>query len=226
MLLPETITLHQTALARIVAGLFALLGLMNEAAPNRIAKDLHRTLARTLRPAESAVRRLIVFLAASIKTKPLPQRPMPADIFSYNEGKDAKKARMSFKLFDPRPRLLRPQRRRDALRAQPRISFFGDNEVRTLSLGASPQPAGDGLAPSASLVRRLQALQSALENLPRQARRLKRALVRRARSERLKLRGPLRPGRPPGFRKRALGEIDAILHQCDWLARETLPDTS
>ena len=65
----------------------------------------------------------------------------------------------------------------------------------------------------------------ALDNLPRQARRLLRAMAR-DQSRRRRLAGPLRPGRAPGWRKRAQFEIDSILHQCDWLAREALWDTS
>lgn len=223
--LPETISQHKIALGRIVVGLFALLGLTSGAAPGRIAKALHRTVARTLRPAESAVRRLIVFLAAGKKAKPFALHPMPAGLLR-DMARGTGNRGACFQLFDARPRLLRPQRTAPATRPQPRISFFGDNEVRTLSLGSMPKPEGDSYETSARLVRRLQALCAALENLPRQARRLQRALARRAQSPRLKLKGPLRPGRPPGFRKRAISEIDALLHRCDWLAREALPNTS
>ena len=219
MYIPETIALHQTALARIVAGLFALLGLTGGSTPDRIAKSLHCALARTLRPAESAVRRLIVFLAMGVKAKPLPPRPMPTG-FACSA---AATQRSTFQLFDPRPRLLHPRRRPPPARL--RISFFGDGEVRTLSLAPDPGD-DDGSVTSAKLVRRLRALHAALENLPRQARRLSRLLAKGAHVRRRKLAGPLRPGRPPGFRKRAREEIDAILRECDWLAREALPDTS
>ena len=47
------IDLHRTALLRIIAGLFALL----EAAEARIPLALHRSIARVLRPAESAADR-------------------------------------------------------------------------------------------------------------------------------------------------------------------------
>jgi hypothetical protein len=38
----------------------------------------------------------------------------------------------------------------------------------------------------------------------------------------------LRAGRPPGFRKRPIHEVDEILKECHWLARNVLPalDTS
>ena len=57
--IPAAINLNKTALLRIVAGLFALL----EAAQARIPLALHRSIARVLRPAESAARRLIVTFA-------------------------------------------------------------------------------------------------------------------------------------------------------------------
>jgi hypothetical protein len=85
----------------------------------------------------------------------------------------------------------------------------------------------DGLETSAHLLARLAALKSALEDLPRQARRLVRSLERRRNIPKLKFKMPLRPGRAPGFRKKPRLDIDTILHQCDWLARNTLaPNTS
>ena len=85
----------------------------------------------------------------------------------------------------------------------------------------------DGMETSATLRLRLAALKNALENLPHQARRLARALARRESIPHLKLKMPLRPGRAPGLRKKRRLEIDEILHQCDWLARNTVAsDTS
>ena len=227
--LPQAIDLNKTALARIVAGLFALLGLTGDAALARIPIELHRTIARVLRPAESAARRLIVVLAriTNVKAPPLRPRPAPAGIVRAGQGKP----RLSFQLFDPRQRFFRPQRQPKTARPMPRISFFGNGEVRTISLAPEPPPPregkADGLENSANLVRRLQALKAALDDLPRQAKRLVRTLARRQKSPQLKLKMPLRPGRAPGFRRRPILEIDSVLHQCDWLAREALaPDTS
>ncbi len=80
---------------------------------------------------------------------------------------------------------------------------------------------------SSGLVHRLTALQSALSDLPRQARRLARALARRAKSQRLKGQSPLRPGAAPGYRRRASHEIDRILERWQERARIALEtDTS
>ena len=55
----QSIDLNTAALVRIVAGLFALLGLTAGSVPARIPLTLHRAIRRVLRPAESAARRLI-----------------------------------------------------------------------------------------------------------------------------------------------------------------------
>ena len=84
----------------------------------------------------------------------------------------------------------------------------------------------DGQETSAKLLARLAALKNALEDLPRQARRLVREQDRRRNRSRVEFKFPLRPGPAPGLRKKPRLEIDEILHQCDWLARNTLADTS
>ena len=102
--IPQAIDLNKTALARIIAGLFALLGLTGGAALARIPIKLHRAVARVLRPAESALRRLIVVLAriTNVKAPPPRPRPPPAGIVRTGLGKP----RISFQLFDPRQRAL------------------------------------------------------------------------------------------------------------------------
>ena len=226
--LPQSFESDKTALARILAGLFALLGLTAGSVPGRIPRELHRDILRVLRPAESAARRLIVIVARTIKVKTAPPRPAPAGLVRAGHGKP----RLSFQLFDPRKRFFRePPRPKDDPRPRPRIAFFGGGEARRISLGREPPPPkddkADGLANPASLARRLAALKGALDDLPRQAARLARALARRRKSPRLKFQSPLRPGPAPGSRKRPLREIDHVLDRCHWLAREALAsDTS
>ncbi len=226
MHLPTTIDDDRKGLARIVAGLFALLGVSGGMAPQWIARAAHRAVALVLRPAESAVRRLIFFLSLTIRAKPATVRPMPSGIVRTGEAKA--NARPSFRLFDARLRLVRKKKREpNKVRSTPRISFFGDGEVRTISLGEPPKDReNDGLIASSRILRRLEAIKSALDDLPRQARRLARALQRRSTSPLLKLRGPLRPGHPPGHRSRRAHEIDDVLRRCHRRALEALPDTS
>ena len=224
MNIPEAIDFNKIALARIIAGLFALLG----GAGARIPSKLHRAVARVLRPAESAVRRLIVVWARimQVKARPPRARPAPAGFVRRGQGQE----RLSFQLFDPRQRFFRRQQQ-GKTRPQPRISFFRDGDVHKISWGHELPPkhdkTGDGLENAATLLRRLKTLQAALDDLPRQAKRLVRALARRRKSPRLKLKMPMRPGRAPGWRVKPRLDIDHVLHQCDWLAREALPpDTS
>ncbi|MBL8893573.1 MAG: hypothetical protein JNJ53_03165, partial [Rhizobiales bacterium] len=66
-------------------------------------------------------------------------------------------------------------------------------------------------------------------DIPRQAMRLARWQARPKEERRPERWSPLRPGRPPGFRKRSIHEVDDILKECDWLARNVMPpldDTS
>jgi hypothetical protein len=222
--IPKAIELNRSALDRIIAGLFLLLGLTGGSAPGRIAADLHRAIARVLRPAESAVRRLIVVYAriTSIKLPPAP--PMPAGIVRGETER-----RPGFPLFDPRQRfaLLQPQAR-SGPRPQPRITFFGTAEVQAVSSRsqAPKDEQSDAERNAAHLVFRLQALKAALDDLPHQAKRLARALARRRKIVRLRARMPLRPGRAPGFRRKPMQQIDHVLHECDWLARNVLPPDS
>ena len=73
----------------------------------------------------------------------------------------------------------------------------------------------------------LEALDAALADLPRQAKRLVRWRMREEKSENPSYKTPLRPGRPPGSRRRAVHLVDELLDECQWLAhRAAMPDTS
>jgi hypothetical protein len=214
---------NSEALNSIVAALFALLGLVSEAAISRIPPPLHRAVLRVLRPAESAVRRLIVIAARGLVVKLAPSRPMPAGKVI---GKRNGNSPPSFQLFDPRKNFNRPRRRKFA-RIGPRIHVFPYDSLRPAALPATALPPPDGLVNAQSVVRRLQALKSALDDLPRQARRLARWRLRREKIPSPKFKSPLRPGRPPGHRKKPSHEVDEVLIECHGLAWDALkPDTS
>jgi hypothetical protein len=218
--IPAAIDLNRTALLRIVAGLFALL----VAAQARIPLALHRSIAQVLRPAEAAARRLIVTLARITKLKAPPRRSRPAPSGLARAAWEGR--RLAFPLFDPRQRFGHP---RPAARGPaPRISSLAPGAVRAPRVGPRRvRDVTDGQEISANLLARLAALKGALKDLPRQARRLVRALERRRTIPHLKFKMPLRPGRAPGFRKKPRLDIDDVLHQCDWLARNAVaPDTS
>ena len=216
---------NSEALKGIVEALFAMLGLAGEATRLRIPQSLHRSVLRVLWPAESAVRRLIIIAARGLVMKPAPSRPKPGGPI----GKGGGSRLPSFQLFDTRKNFacLRPHRRKFR-RIPPRIHFF---PYDTLSPArppiADPVSPPDGLVNAARLTRRLQALKLALEDLPRQAKRLARWRVRRDNMPSPKFKSPLRPGPPPGHRRKPVHEVDEVLIECHWLAWEAMkPDTS
>jgi hypothetical protein len=217
---------NSEALMGIVETLFAMLGLAGTDTVARLPRSVHSAVLRLLQPAESALRRLIVIAARGLELMPSPSRAFP--VRPIGKGLHA---RPCFKLFDPRKNFAE-LRGDTAPRFLPRIHVFG-NDPRVAALwavsrpAAAPAPTADGLVNGAHLSRRLQALKAALHDLPRQARRLARWRVRREKEPGLKFRSPLRPGCPPGHRKRPVHEIDEVLVECHGLACYAMkPDTS
>ena len=87
---------NSEALTGIIAALFAMLG---DATVSRIPKPLHSAVLRVLRPAESAVRRLIVIAARGLVVKVAPSRPMPK---GQMIGKGGGSRLPAFQLYDTR----------------------------------------------------------------------------------------------------------------------------
>jgi hypothetical protein len=214
---------NSEALKGIIAALFAMLG---DVTVGWIPKPLHRAVLLVLRPAESAVRRLIIIAARGLVVKVAPSRPLPK---GQMIGKGDGSRLPAFKLYDTRkyfPEL--SQRRIRYMKNPPRIHVF---PYDTLKPAPQPETAPvtlpDGLVNAERLTRRLQVLKSALDDLPRQARRMARWRVRREAMPNPKFKSPLRPGPPPGRRKRHIHPIDEILDDLHGLAWEALkPDTS
>jgi hypothetical protein len=222
---------NSVALKGIVATLFAMLGLVDGASAARIPRALHRAVLRLLRPAESAVRRLIVVAARGVVVKPVAPRPKPSGSITGR----GKKFGLSFPLFDTRksfPELRTKRVKRVVPRFylsgyDPRVAAIFAARQRAATPPPPPPAPPDGLMDAARLARRLQALKSALEDLPRQAKRLARWRLKRANISHLKMRYPMRPGRAPGYRRKKTHEIDDILSECHYFAWEALkPDTS
>jgi hypothetical protein len=180
---------------------------------------------RVLRPAESAVRRLIVIAARGLVLKPVPSHP-------WQKGRIIKQGGMtrppSFPLFDTRKRFDFNRPRRIPDHKRPRIWVFDDTPpnvrvFRPEDFGRSVPEKEDARIDAARLGRRLMAIKLALEDLPRQAKRLVRLKARR---EALQKQGrpvfisPMRHGRPPGYRKRPRHEVDEVLIECHGLARD------
>jgi hypothetical protein len=222
---------NRDALKPIIEVLFAMLGLVT-----RLPVPVYRRVLRLLKPAESAVRRLIVIAARGVVVKPVVPRPKPVGPIT---GK-GKRSGFSFPLFDTRksfPQFQQIQKRKVA-KVAPRFYLVGSDPPGTAPWYAqpcpvapavpAPPPLSDGLVDGARITRRLQALQSALADLPRQAKRLARWRLKRANISHLKMRYPMRPGRAPGYRKKKTHEIDEILGECHYFAWEAMkkPDTS
>ncbi|MEP7172477.1 MAG: hypothetical protein ABI705_03205 [Aestuariivirga sp.] len=213
---------NSEALNGIIAALFAML----DATVSRIPKPLHRAVLLVLRPAESAVRRLIVIAARGLVVKLGPSQPMAKGL-KIRKGDGSRLP--AFQLYDTRkyfPEL--SQRRIRYCKNPPRIHVFPYDTLRPVPQPVTaPTPPPDGLVNAGRLSRRLQALKLALDDLPRQARRMARWRMRREASKTPKFNSPLRPGPPPGRRKRKIHPIDEILDDLHGLAWEALkPDTS
>jgi hypothetical protein len=233
---PAVIEHNRIALLEAVASLFAMLGLLSGEVLGRIPRFLHRRVLRDLRPAEAAVRRLIVAAAQGIVVKLPPHRPMSKDKKIVRKDKSTGKAkRPSFRLDDPQIPMEAPRRHRRYSKFGPGIHVWPYDTLRdkiaareAAAAAASANP-NDGLIDGTRLAQRLEALKGALEHIPEQAIRLARWIARRKRAlkTRLVYTNPLRYG-PPRFRKAEPdSRAEVLLHECHLLAREaTKTDTS
>lgn len=217
---------HRDALKRVVAMLVAMAGFVEPgAAPASLPRCVHRAVLRLLRPAEAAARRLIVVAAHGLVLVPQHRRPSPRRPAAKSGA-----AQHSLALFDS----LRgqPRRRRPVPTVVPRIRVIGWSDPAPLPV--RPKPLPDDPLDAARLRCRLTALAAALDDLPRQARRLARwryrrdAALQRGRAHRL---SPLRPGPPPGLPKPGTGRAHAVHATLDdlhglafWVLQH--PDTS
>jgi hypothetical protein len=233
---------HRKQLSRIVATLFAMIGLSEGEKVERISSPVYRAVLRLLRPAESAVRRLIVVAARRLEVKP----PVPrATARAPAQVTPRRRSRIHFRLFDPRQRFssalaYERGRHRISIRLTPRpeprlrvidVSFDPRVPLFRQTPPAAPEPPpvpiADGTVNAVRLCRRLAAIKLALEDLPRQARRYVRWQSKPHAQRRPQLASALRPGTPPGHRKKPIHKVDEILSECDWLARQArLSDTS
>jgi hypothetical protein len=231
----DAIIARNTGLLKpIVAALFVLID-----GAARLSPGVYRRVLRVLRPAESAVRRLIVIAAINVVAKPLVVKPGPAGPIISSKGGTS---HCSFKLFDSRKRFAMFQQiqKRKVARVAPRF-YLSSYDPRVAAIFAArqrastppppPTPVSDGLVDAARITRRLQALTSALADIPRQAKRLARWRLRRLGASHLRTMDVMRYGKAPGYRKKKRHEIDGILDDCHAFACEAMktavkPDTS
>jgi len=222
-----------------------------------LPRHLHRAILRLLRPTESAMRRLIILVARGLVVTlppPRPRKARPRPTILRNgvgtgilmppgsmHGARTVPRTFALPLLDP----IRPFR--------PRPKRLGANGIARISLPGITQPlpvmprrptAPDDPLDATRLALRLQALDAALGDLPRQAKRFARWRLRKetGRSEMGRDAAgaqnkkhthrvwPLRPGRPPGQLRpnRRTHEVHEILNDLHGLAFDALehPDTS
>ena len=224
----RAIEINQAALDRIVTALFAMVGFTIGSTLEKPPRAVHLAVLRILRPVESALRRLIIIAARGLVLKPsaAPARPMPKGLAIAGGGA----GRVSFQLFDSRTRFTFGLRKRRSAKVGPRIWSLDDPHLVPSLLRYQPPPPVPEPKPDTSHLRfggRLAAIKSALDDLPRQAIRYLRWQARRDAMPNPEFKDPLRPGQPPGHRKEPAEEIDFVLKECHWLAREALsPNTS
>ncbi len=198
---------NRQALGEVVAELVALA---------QREDTLRRSVLRILRPAESALRRLIVVVAAMLSQKARKQGDDEADTkeiqlpdFSSFATYDTLPA---FQLIDPRKTF--GEFSRPVANGIPRICVPG-------VFDPVPLKKPDITLQAVKLIRRIRKLQYALHTLPRQARRLNRLMARRSKAEPGPGKvGPIRPGHPPGHRQRPREPVDDLLRETHWLAQE------
>lgn len=204
---------HRDALLRMLAALLVLAG---GGAVTMLPRGVRTEIYRVLRPAEAALRRLIVVVQDVQEIGPGSAKPRSVRDMPVKIPRPVSPRLPVFALFDTRKRFdfsCTP----GVTRGNPNIRFFDGYDPVVVQKSA-PSP-GDPVN-AERLCRRLQAFQRALENLPAQARRLGRWQRKRAaqRTESGKYFSPMRPGRPPGHRHRGKHPVDAVLRDCHALA--------
>ena len=216
-----------------IAPLLAVLG-FDLRRREEMPRYLYRSLLILLRPAESAVRRLIIIAARAIvvRLKPGASLPFPAGLalklkIALEEDADRFPA---FRLIDPLKRFAPADfgwaqewsQNWGKEQVLPRISVPGLSDP--VFADPAPIPCRDDIIDTSALVRRIRALKAALENLPRHAMRLARwkargGLARETAHKPGRL-SPFRPGFAPGLHRHETREIDAILGDCHYFAVE------
>ena len=206
---PLVIDRNRTALLTIIVALMASLGLVSGGRLSTLPFFLYRRALRILRPAESALRRLIVIVAHEMALRGVKLRAARRDglaeflVFSRPNPQGGERL-PTFNLIDP-------------------LKIFGREapDMDGFYSGENSDAPDMSPVPAASLALRILALKNALENLPRHAKRLARWYEQRdlayARNVAHRY-SPMRPGPAPALRQRNRDDIDEVLLECHLLA--------
>ncbi len=232
----RAIDINHAALTRVVGNLVAMVESFAGEDGARLSRSFYGAVLLVLLPAESAVRRLIIMAARGIRVTLAPPRAAPEGKLKGKSVAAARKLRQtealpSFRLFDTRKRFGETRPWGSGRKPVPRVYFIDAPPpivpLFQLRVPAVPEPEPDQTVSTARLSQRLAAIKHALETLPEQAQRMARWRARRALLKNPKFKSPLRPGPPPGHRKRSRDPVDEILKDCHAFAWEALhKDTS
>jgi hypothetical protein len=211
---------NRKALAKVLAEILALLGIVAGGVLEHLPNDLYAKANRLLRPAESALRRLIFIVAKTIVVKPSITKPMPQGLFKAR----GQSKRSAFQLYDPRPHYEFIKTEDPLFRI---VQTYASNPFNLFDPMYLPRQDPVKIINAARFCRRLAALAHALDHIPQQARRLLRMQARRAAQVPPNLISVLRPGRPPGHQEKRRLPVDFILRECDQLSWDSYaPNTS
>jgi hypothetical protein len=205
------ITRNREALTVIIMALIKSLGLAEGGALTTLPVMLYTRALAIIRPAESAVRRIIMIAALQLgptKFRARPQQDRHSNFASFDES--TANHIPAFNLIDP----LKTHREET-----PDFEVLGTGYHQFRDDQTTP-PTTTRIC-AITLTRRLLALKHALDTLPKQAKRLARwyaacnAALQNFRPHRL---SPLRPGPPVGLPKSRRSEVQEILRECHLLA--------
>jgi hypothetical protein len=213
---------------KALASLVALLAAYGGVDAVKVPRAVRSTVLLVLRPAESALRRLIVIAARKVKLDLPAPKAKPSQPGAKTRPKDPNarsrsSSSQSFQLFDPRKRMGRRSVR--YFKVPPRVLFFAPDPPLVPFFARPPEPAPAPVNTDIGahrLCQRLKAMSKALEDINNQARRLVRLRLLRERKN--SVLSPLRIGTPPGHRNRPSRSIDFILAECHRYAQGVLAE--
>ncbi len=203
---------NRDALLRMLAATFVMAG---GGVVSVLPRCVRTEIFRVLRPAEAALRRLVVIVKEDMGLQARVVARAAAGFPARISGGSGERA-PGFVLFDRRKRFEADNGRR-LTAGEPNIRFFDGYDA---VIAAKSVALPDDLVNAVRLCRRMRAMRLVLDDLPKQARRLARWEAKRAseRAETGRYIRPMRPGRPPGHRARGKHPVDFVLRDCHALA--------
>ena len=177
-----SVAVHAREACVVLRGLLALLGMMGGARPGTVSRRRRAEVFAVLRPLEAALRRIVVMAMKAAGAAVLSSRKATPPAGPIPRGDGASDRPLPFVLFDARNAPLPTVRRTVPEARAPRIAFFDglDDRVAWPARPGSTGPAPEDALSADGLVRRLLSAKAALEDIPRQAKRMARAVARRA----------------------------------------------